>query len=204
MALAKLSELKSLLDIDDTDSDTLLAVIQRGVQAQFEQFCECQFIYPDADIVEDHDGGCWDLYLKYFPISGVGIVSVKEASDRDFAAATALTVDEDYVVIAERGILTRLPDQLRDWQAGRRTNRVTYRGGYYEPDNGSPPSDVDVVPDDLQHAALLQAVENYNRRQDPGQKAETLAGPGGNMTFQQGLQLLDEVKRIIAPYRRGL
>ena len=198
MPLALLSDLKPRLDIEasDTSHDTLLTALLAGVSVLFDQQYERELLYEDADVTEQLDGGRRDLPLKRWPITS--IASVKESATYDWASATALTADVDYVKIAERGILTRLPEGTR-WLDGRRVVQVVYCGGWLDPaDLGT----LAYVPAHIQEACLMQAVEFWNRKDAPGYKVVVGMAAGMTSGYAPAIELLPIVKQLMARERR--
>lgn len=199
-ALAKLDALKTRLDIDiaDTSQDTLLSGVLDGASRAIERHCRRVILYVDSDVTELHHGGGWTLHLKRWPITS--IVSVKEASDYDFAAATALTADTDFRAVATRGDLVRLPIEAR-WLAGVETIQVVYRGGYTSPDD-APVGGVAVVPTHIQEACLLQGAVLLERRKDPGRKIPTQMPGGMSSGAVPDLELVKQARDLLIGERR--
>lgn len=198
MPLALLSDLKSLVDIGDASQDALLTGLLTTATGEIERYCGRVLLYVDADQVETHDGGRPSIWLKRWPVTQ--IVSVKEASDYDFAAATALTANDDYRAVLRRGRLIRRPDGAC-WLDAPDAVQVTYRGGYLDPASGSLGS-VEYVPAHIQRACLLQAAYLWQRRQQLGQASVSAAGPGGVVFSQAPYELLPAVKDLLRDERR--
>ncbi len=62
-----------------------------------------------------------------------------------------------------------------------------------------------IVPDDLRHANLLQAVNNYQTRRNPGMKSQSARGvsiASGHSFMKDPASLLPEVREIADSYRR--
>lgn len=198
MPLALLSNLKPRLDIEasDTSHDTLLTALLTGVSALFDQHYERGFLYIDSDVTEQLDGGRRDLLLKHWPITS--IVSVKESMTCDWASATALTADVDYVKIPSRGRLTRLPKGTR-WLDGPRVIQVVYRGGWLDPDDLGT---IAYVPAHIQEACLMQAVEFWNRKDEPGHKVVVGMAAGMTSGSAPAVELLPIVKQLMVRKRR--
>lgn len=203
-ALGSLVTLKRRLGIGDTSQDTLLADCLAAATGEIERWCDRTIVYAAADITEQRCGGGYaELRLRCWPITSV--VSVKEAADGDFAAATALTQDGDYRVL-ERGRLVRLPYGATWISAGEflqalPTVQIVYRGGYAGPDD-APVSGVATAPQNLQEACILQAAHLYQRRTRPGASSSGMAGPGGSLTFEKEYGLLVAVQELLRGERR--
>lgn len=198
MALAGLSECKTLLGISGTADDAVLTLCLRHASAAIERHCRRTIEYAAADRTETYDGGAAEILLRCWPVTSV--VSVKEDADGDWAGATALTADTDYRLFAERGALLRLT-QGATWTEGRQTVQAVYRGGYLGPD-ATPVSGVSTAPTHIQEAVLLQARELWVRRREPGYKiVEGMAG-GMNSGFATPVTLLEAVKELLVGERR--
>lgn len=201
MALAGLASFKRRLgrDTGDTSEDVLLSGILDGVTAMIEQHCQRALEYVDADATEYYHGGAGTILLRRWPVTT--IASVKEDSEYDWAAATALVADEDYRLQAERGRLIRLPFGST-WLEGPDVVQVIYRGGYLGPD-ATPVSGVSVAPEHIQEAVLQQGAELFKRRKDLGAYSTGLTGiNAGSMVFYSGFDLLPGVKGLLEGERR--
>lgn len=202
--LAKLADLKVRLDTPSGSAqDAALTAALTGAGAMIAAWCDRVLEYAAADIVEDLDcdGDAWDLRLRCWPVVDVpSAPSVVESATRDFAGAAALEEDRDYRLARTRGLLTRLPIGRR-WTAGLGTVRVTYRGGYVDP-AAAPVSGVAYVPAGIQEACLLQAVELYRRRGEPGYKVVAGMAEGISAGYAPPVELLPAVKELLRGERR--
>lgn len=193
--LAKLADLKLRLDITDTSQDSLLTGLLTSVGTLLNAYTSRTLEYAGAPTVEYFDGDGFDLRLRAFPLSTSASLAVRVA---DGASDFATPADEDaelYAVNRARGVLTRLPRGAR-WPDGVQNLRVTYTGGYTDP-GGASVSGLAAVPTHVQEAALLQAVELYNRRKEPGYKTVWASGEQ-NAGYAPDVQLLTIVKQMLA------
>jgi len=200
--LSKATDLTTRLGAD-TQALPLLLQALVGAGAMIGTHCRRVLEYAAANIVAYFDGDSWDLRLNCYPVyvpsTGLpadGLLVVKEASDYGFAGATALVADIDYRVNLARGILTRLPDGAR-WMPGVQTVQVSWRGGYCDPATSPAPTGVSYVPAHIQEACLIQAVELYKRRLQPGEVLGGNMAGGLSITSMAATDLLPSVERIL-------
>lgn len=193
--LCTTDDVKNRRGITGTESDTVIETIIAAVQAAFEGYCGRYLIQTAADVTENYTGQGLYLRLKRYPI--ISITSIKDASDYDFDNAEAWVADEDYRIVANgtKGILYTL---LGYWDEVPDSIQVIYRGGYC-PAGSSPGVGETAVPDDLREAAILQAVYNFQRKDDLG--LQTVSGTGGSIAKPGDADLLGQVKRILDDYR---
>lgn len=201
--LAKLADLKVRLDTPSGSAqDAALTAALTGAGAMIAAWCDRVIEYDAADITEylSPDGDAWDLQLRCWPVVDVVAPVVKESASYDFAGTAALIEYVDYYIARSRGVVTRLPFGRR-WTAGRRTVRVTYRGGYLDP-AAAPVSGVSYVPANIQEACLLQAIELYRRRGEPGYKMVVGMAEGISAGYAPPVELLPAVKELLRMERR--
>ena len=197
--LAKLADLKTLLEISGTAQDDLLSLLLAEVTAQIEQHCGREFLYAAADRTEYFDGGELDLRLAVWPVAGYlagGSLArpvVKIAFDYAFDVMPASVENLDYVVRWKRGILTRLPDETC-WPAGPGRIQVVYRGGYNDP-SALPVDGMDYVPPHVQQACLAQCEYLFSRHRERGPTNFSMPGGAGGAGFSQAYDLLPSVKK---------
>ena len=205
MYLALLSDLKARLGTD-TSQDGLLGQALRGAGAALDRYSGRALLYLAPAEGEDgetvyFDGDVFDLLLKRFPVIGDPVVTV--ATDYDFEGTDALVADEDYRLDRVRGRIIRVPKGLR-WPAGEQIIQVAnLLGGYYDPvlTAEEAPEGVAVVPEDIQEAALLTAVDLYKRRDEPGYKVVWGSGEQ-SAGYAPEVKLLPVVKELMAGERR--
>lgn len=190
--VAQLSELKTMLGISGTGSDAELTLLLDGIQSRFDRHCNRTLAITASDTTEYADGGQGVVGLKRFPI--VSITAIKEASDRDFASADALTEDDDFVQDPDSGLVFR----VGTWLAGVRTVQIVYRGGYAAAGATLGTGETE-MPDAIQRAALMQARYEWQNRLQLG--SQQVAANGASVTGARA-ELLPEVRQILDGYRR--
>ena len=183
------------LETGDTDDDQMLYSIIKGVSAAFDTYCNRTFILNSSAATEYYSGGRQKLYLPRYPI--LSITSVTESVDWDWDNETALTADDDYHAMTDRGALHRVGTL---WLSGAETVRVVYTGGYVAA-GGTAGTGETALPDDIQEAALLQSMFTYKRRDDLGLAG--VSAMGGSISKFSAIELLPEVKAILNKYRRS-
>lgn len=183
--LAKLADLKSLLGLSGTGHDTLLTQLLESATSLAESAgLAGRPLLRQADRVEYpevHHDRATRLRLDLAPIESVSevVVLYVASSDADFdaevAAGGALVAEEDYFVDTTAGTLIRANAW---WPCGPRTTRVTYTGGYIDPDEAAPPAGSLQPPRSLQHGLIMQAAAWFNAGAKAGLK-NTGGGAGG-------------------------
>ncbi len=189
-------DVKMRLAISDSDYDDMIAAIIAGLSGRFDAFCGRTLLQTAADVTEYYTGLSQCLQLNLFPL--ISITSIKEAWDRDFDNATALTAEEDYwpMSLGKNGILYR---NLAIWPVKPDGIQVIYRGGYAAA--GEEPGDSEIVlPPEIREAAIQQASLTYKRRDDIGLSG--VGFEGGSMTKFAAMKLLPDVERVLEQYRR--
>jgi len=205
VSLCTTAQVKAQLGIPDADAehDAVIGRMVAGVSAAMagrqgscrpvEEAARVQ--YYDVPTSRERS-----LYLRVWPIVSIG--EILEATLGDYSGGTALTVDEDYWAIAERGELLR----VGYWLRGRRTVRATYTAGWVpvnlsEADGFSLGSGQVLMPGDIVAVAIVQCVHEFQRRAVPGVSGEGVAG--GNVSYAKTVpKLLDGVKETMANYKR--
>lgn len=201
--LARLADLKVRLDTPSGSAqDAALTAALTGAGALIAAWCDRTIEYAATDLVEDLDcdGETWDLLLRCWPVVDVPAAPVvRESASREFGGA-ALSEGRDYYLARRRGVLTRLPIGRR-WTRGRGTVRITYRGGYLDP-AAQAVTGVAPVPAHIQEACLLQAVELYRRRGDPGYKVVAGMPEGISAGYAPPVELLPAARELLRGERR--
>ena len=205
MPLAKLTELKSRLEISGSASDTVLGQALADAQALIDSYCRRELLYVAADSTELFDGDTFDLRLKRWPIAGYSggsltLPVVKMAWDYDWTAATALVENEGYRVRWTRGMIEYLPHMVR-WPSGIQHIQVVYRGGYNDP-AATAITGVAVVPAHIQQACLIQAAECFQRMKEPGYKAVAGMTQGMSSGSAPDMELVRAARNLLVNERR--
>lgn len=166
--LANLATLKGFLlakrSQEDTDFDSKLLQIGRGVLTQFERFCNRQFArVVDAEFVVHANQD--SLLVPRFPLATTNPIK-SIALCTDFTTGYVTQTGVILTVNAEAGVIT-LTSRLGDEKA---YVKATYTGGYWwdtnEPNEGagSLPSGATEVPSDLVLAWLLQCEQVWKAK----------------------------------------
>ena len=193
MALAKRTDLATQLQISGSAENDRLDQALAIATAMIERYCKRSIEYVDGDVTETFDGCGVSLLLKAWPVTT--LTSVTFAGDYDFAGADAYTENTEFVCDYARGELLRLPRGYT-WPGGWHVIQVVYRGGY----NGlaeNPVFGVEFPPGNIQQACLLQAVEAYQRRNEPGVKV-AWSGEGVSAGSVPAIGVLPSVKGLLA------
>jgi len=177
--------------------DALIAQIINGVAAAFESYCHRPLVQAAAAVTEYYTGECEYLRLKRYPI--IAITSIVESADFDWDNEDALTVDDDYRVMAggAKGILYRVGGWWLNYPDG---IRAIYNGGYKAAGEVAGAGET-AMPADLREAAIQQAAWWFKRRDDIGITAMGFQG-GDVQKVVAGLELLPGVREILENYRR--
>ncbi len=189
-------DVKTRLGISDSDYDDMIAAIIAGLTGRFDAFCGRTLLQTAADVTEYYTGGSPYLQLNRYPL--IAVTSIKEAWDRDFDNATALTADDDYWQMngGKNGIIHR---NLSRWPIRPDSIQVIYRGGFAaagdEPGTGE-----STLPAEIREAAIMQAAFVFKRRDDIGLSG--VAFEGGSITKFQPMKLLPDVEDVLKQYRR--
>jgi len=188
-ALAKLADVKTLLDISASGHDTLLTQLLERASSVFEQLA----LAPDggfrrtAGIVEyprDPVGRSRDVRLLQRPIESVSEVMQRyvASTDAEFDAETALVENDEFVINANMGVLERVNST---WSMGARHLRVTYTAGWVDPSDGSPPAGSIQPPVDVQNAVLQQAIRMFQNKDTAGFRAIDFGQGGGSVSLAE-------------------
>ena len=192
--ICTLADVKDRLGDTDTENDGTINRIILGIESLFESFTQRKLLVNAADVTEYFTGCGRRLQLNRFPV--VSITSVVESWDYDFGNADALTVNTDYRIVGENGILYRV---VTGWLAIEESVRVIYRGGYCAA--GQTPGEGEFqMPADLREAAIEQVSFLFKRKDDLG-----LAGvsfEGGSISKFSAIKLLPLVQETLSRYRK--
>ncbi len=187
MALAKLDDIKTAMDFGGSTHDAQLTVLLSRATALAEQLAR-RPLERAADVVEypeDSDGRVRRIYMRRYPIEAVATIKQLHATgtDSEFSDATALTENEDFVLVAEGrlGVIERINGY---WAAWPRHLQVTYTAGYVDPSTASPPAGSIQPPADLQHGIQQQVIRWFNTRDKAGLR-EIQLGEGGSVNFTE-------------------
>ncbi len=189
-------DVKMRLAISDSDYDTMIAAIIAGLTGRFDAFCGRTLLQTSSDVTEYYTGLSQYLQLNRYPV--ISITSIKEARDRDFDNATALTAEEDYwpMSLGKNGILFR---EGVWWPPKPDSIQVIYRGGFAAAGDEPGSSEI-ALPAEIREAAIKQAAMEFKRRDDIALSG--VGFDGGSMTKFQPMKLLPDVEDVLKQYRR--
>ena len=167
-----------------------------GLTGRFDAFCGRTLLQPTGDVTEYYTGLSQYLQLNRYPL--IAITTIKEAWDRDFDNADALTAEEDYwpMALGKNGIIFR---EVIVWPGKPDSIQVVYRGGFTGAGE-TPGSSEIALPPEIREAAIMQATLVYKRRDDIGLSG--VGFEGGSMTKLQAMELLPDVEEVLKQYRR--
>lgn len=189
--IVTLAEAKAELGIGDTTDDTSLQRLLDGLQARFEELTNRRF--ARATVTEVHDGGTRCLYVQRRPIETLTTLIVDPA--REFDAADALTVGDDYWIDAANG---RIYYQGGIWPVGVAIIQAVYTGGYVAAGT-TPSSGQTAMPEALRRALFMQAQFEWRNRTTLG--ASSMSAQGINVQIAPA-KLLPEVEDILGSFMR--
>ena len=181
MKLISLATLKGYLGISDNTEDATLTTLIEQVSSQFQTYLDRKL-----ELIER---------TQYFESGAVLVLS--EHPVNLIAAFTltiydsALTINNDYYVDADKGIITLLIAQITSYP---RKIKVIYTAGY-DATNG-----VLNVPDDIKYACTKQCAQELARKKTGG--VSQLSLESGSVTYEQSSGFLKDIKEILDRYRR--
>ncbi len=192
--ICTLADVKDRLGISATEDDSLINRIITGLESIFNNYTQRKLVLNAVDETIYWTGRGKRLILPRYPI--VNITSIKESWNYDFDNANTLTVNTNYRVLANDGILYRMDAAWNNCEDG---IEIKYRGGYVAagqtPDIGET-----VMPADLREAAILQTSFIYKRRMDIGLSAQGFMG--GSINKFSEINLLPIVKDALENNKR--
>lgn len=202
--LAKLADLKSAVNANTSGIDAELTALLQSASAMAENAAGLATggLRRQVGLVEYPHGDGAMLRLTARPIESVAEVlqvsSRATPTEFDTIAADgsyALAEGEDYFIASR--ILGSLHRLDRHWHARPYTVRVTYTGGYADPDDAIGGDAVE-PPLDLQRAVIAQAVLLFNTRRLAGVKS-VKAGDANGAIEQADLHPL--LAQVASRYR---
>lgn len=155
-AITTLTNVKQLLAISDTDSDTYLERLIESVSAYIESATGRVWLDAYATAITEYPDPVGSLlFLKALPVKEITSIT-------DGTTALDYTDDDDgdyrYEHFKEEGIVERVGslESQKGWQAGMRKVTVVYKGGYEN--QTALPADIVLAADSLV-AELYKAAE---------------------------------------------
>ena len=196
MGLCTLQNVKDLAGLTGTEDDAVITriidlvsnMIARSVGA-FDPVAG-SLLEMFVDRVEYHVGGDLSIDSQGWPIAAVAeLVEAAVISDLDTAAA--LVEDEDFVVEAHRGRISRLyGGRAGRFLGGIKGVRLTYTGGYLVAGQSAPPGvTVPALPADVMEAACFQAQHMFEHKDHLGERS-----------FNVGTATIDSVEQRLLPF----
>jgi len=132
------------------------------------------------------------IFVQSPPIAASPTVQVWESGSlpRVYGADELLTIDEDYFVMSEEGIIIK--DGLAAWASGINAVKITYTGGHLAANGQGAPAD-------LVEACIRQVKLVFDRMSAGGISSESVGG--GSFAFSSGLKLDPSVTEILREYK---
>lgn len=182
--LIALGDLKTLLNIDDNQYDSLLKLLNTSVSSLIETYCDRHF--SDGTYTEYHDGeGMPDLYTTEWPITSV--MSIYDDVNRQFESSSLID-STTYVIYADEGRISIIPGSILYSQTtfaeGVQNVKVTYRAGYT------------TIPADLQIMATEVIGKKYKNIVDKRWGMTNIGSAGENFSIFAD-DLLPEHRRFL-------
>lgn len=174
------TELKTFLDINSTDYDSVLDIIIDGVKKQAENYCKNVLIENTAceEIIDIEEVMEADGFISLKNRVNLSNIKVYYNDGTDSVPVWKLEDTDDYVANAKQGTIeTNIHT----------ATKITYTAGYKAAD----------IPDDLKLACLKLASAYFNKRKSEGQSSE--GADGANVTFADSMS--SEIKGLLQPYK---
>lgn len=163
MALIAASDIKTELGTSGTEWDTLLGVLANAVQSVFELKADCAI--ESAARTEYYDGGRDAIVLKHRPVASTPTPQVYEDSDWVWSAGDLLTINEDYRIDYESGIIY-FESAV---ESGRQAIKVIYTAGYTS----------GTIPTGLKEVLVRQAAHWFLQAKNKEWAMSSVSLPGG-------------------------
>lgn len=173
-----LTDLKTALEITNTNFDTILQMVIDCVKAEAWEYMDISY-EPITDYEEYFDGGTRDIYLKHANISGLAI----ELDGSPLVEGN----EEDYVFYSNISLVRSVAGEFT---SGLKIIKVTYIGGYVEDD----------IPEPVRRKLIKQMEYEFRRRKDPGLSSVTY--PDGSVNKFSIDEWLPDVKEVLKRKKR--
>lgn len=187
--LATLTALKLRLAITNSADDTRLTELLNGVSSRFAKFCD-RILEREVSAIEYHDAKK-GFTLRHYPVESL---TLNYDVERNFAAATQLVANTDYVLAARSGLV----EMLFDYAYYPEAIQATVTGGYV-PAGTTPTGSQEAIPYDITRATLQQCEFEWKNHTDFGRQSISLQGQSVSVAEYE---LLPEVKATLQTYRR--
>ncbi len=155
--LTQLSTVKARLGIDEFDvkNDSLITAAIQAISARFDKECNRAFARA-VDFVHEFTADDTEIRVACYPIETVSKFELKSNESDGWIEQPGT----EHLI--RRNCVISLTERLGTW---RDQGRVTYTGGYVLPD-AEPAAGQTELPDDLEQAAVEQAVLEHMTHQD--------------------------------------
>lgn len=173
-----LDDLKIVLEITNTNFDTILEMIIDNVKAAANEYMNISFD-PVINYEQYFDGGICDLYLDHANISGL----VVELDGSPLVEGN----DQDYVFYSNISLVRSTTGEFIN---GLKILQATYTGGY----------DEDNIPEPIRRRLIKQMEYEFRRRKDPGLSSVTY--PDGSVNKFIIDEWLPDVKEVLRRRKR--
>lgn len=177
--LVGLDDVRSYLDIDDSDSNDLLGYLMQGISAMFNAATGRELLA--ADHVEYRTGdGTGTIYVRNPPINSTSeTIDVRVDADRNFPESTKIS---DIWIDGSIGHVVRINGAFERT----RPVRIEYNGGY------------ESVPYDLRMAALTMVTIAWKERSQKQMDVASMSK--GEITYQYLDRLPHKVRMTLQRY----
>lgn len=180
--IAGIAAFKQLVGRVDGADDALMVEILKQVSSRIDTYTGR--LFQKAARTIKYNGGRRIYQLAAFPVDTLAALTVTVDSAAQTKGTDFYLWDAEGRIEFVYEVPVTFPQILS----------VTYTGGY-----AADTLDVLAVPDDLKRACLMQAAFEYRRRRDIGLKSVGMSG--GNITVNDPVALLPEVKAVLDSYR---
>jgi hypothetical protein len=181
--LISTTDLKTFLEEDSADFDTLLNQIIPQVSSQIETYLNREL--KEEARTEYFSGGRRCYYVSAFPINPSPAPIVLEDD-------VTQTENEDFFTFENEGLF-EFQYETSKWRP--KIIKITWTGGYAEA------TGVLAVPDDMKQACIQQCAYVFKRRRDLGNSG--VSSPNGSINYTAAIDLLVNVKTILNLYRNN-
>lgn len=173
-----LDDLKTMLEITDTNFDTILGMIIDSIKAGANETMDISYD-PVTDYEQWFDGGVEFLYLDHANVSLLAI----ELDGSPLVEGN----EEDYVFYSAT---SKVRSVAGEFTSGLKVIKATYTGGYDEDD----------IPEPVRNKLIKQMMYEFRRRKDPGLSSVTY--PDGSINKYEIKEWLPDVKKVLMRKKR--
>jgi len=189
------------LAVGETDNDTFITNELGRVSSEIDTWMGWTLRADDTDptITEVLDSPPGEnLYLETAGFVET-LTTVKEDAAHVFTGSnvTTLTVNEDFVLYAKRGLLKRINSR---WLTGFKVVQVVYEGGYLTPDANGGGATV-AMPTDVVNAAIQEVIARMKTRDLQGFRS--ISDDAGNVSAIETEGLLEQTMNRLSPYSKS-